>query len=164
MKSLTCKYAYWWPGMDHDIKEMVHLCGPCAAAAKKPLKATLHSWHPATKLWERIHIDCAGPHLGRHFLIIVDAYSKYPDAISVSSTTFRQTVVILHKLCAQHGVPETIVSDNGAQFISHESRKFCKAKTISHMLSPPPIKWTGRTFCRHIQTWPTQTERGGRCG
>ena len=33
MKSLACNYAYW-PGMDHDIEEMVRVCGPCAAAAK----------------------------------------------------------------------------------------------------------------------------------
>ena len=32
MKSLMHKYAYW-PDMDHDIEEIVRLCGPCAAAA-----------------------------------------------------------------------------------------------------------------------------------
>jgi transposase InsO family protein len=48
-----------------------------------------------------------------------------------------QTVAILRKLCAQLGVPETIVSDNGTQFTSHEFREFCKANAISHILSPP---------------------------
>ena len=136
------------------------LCGPCAAAAKQPLKATLHLWPPATKLWERIHIDFAGPHLGRHFLIVVDAYSKYPDVISASSTTSRQRVVILRKVCAQHGIPETIFSNNGTQFTSHEFRDFCKANIIIHILSPPChplIKWTGRTLCRHLQARPPQT-------
>jgi hypothetical protein len=91
MKSLVRNYAYW-PGMDRDIEETVRVCGPCATAAKQPIKATLHSWHPATKPWERIHIDYAGPHLGRHFLIIVDAYSKYPEVISMPNTISRQTV------------------------------------------------------------------------
>ena len=136
MKSLARKYAYW-PGMDHDIEEMVRLCGPCAAAAaKQPLKATLNSWPPATKPWEPIHIDFVGPNLGRHFLIVVDAYSKYPDVISVSSTTSQKTVAIFRKLCAQHGVPETIVSENGMQFTAHEFREFCKANAVSHILSP----------------------------
>jgi transposase InsO family protein len=101
---------------------MVRLCGPYATAAKQPLKAILHSWPPATKPWERIHIDFAGPHQGKKFLIVVDAYSKYPDVISKPSTTSRQTVAILRMLCAQHGVPVTIVSDNGTQFTSHEFR------------------------------------------
>jgi hypothetical protein len=91
MKLLAHNYAYW-PGMDHDIEEMVRGCGPCATATKQPLKAALHSWPPATKPWERIHIDFAGPHLGRHFLIVVVAYSKYPEVISAPNTTSRQTV------------------------------------------------------------------------
>jgi transposase InsO family protein len=124
--------------MDHDIEEMVRVCGPCeAAAAKQPFKATLHSWPPATKPWERIHIDFAGPYLGRHFLIVVDAYSKYPEVILAPNTTSRQTVTMFRKLCAQHGVPETIVSDNGTQFTSHEFREFCKANAVNHILSPP---------------------------
>jgi hypothetical protein len=116
MKSLARNYVYW-PGMEHDIEEMVRVCGPsaaaAAAAAKQPFKTTLHSWPPATKPWERIHTDFAGPHLGRHFLIVVDAYSKYPEVISAPNTSSRQTVAMLRKLCAQHGVPEKIVSDNG---------------------------------------------------
>jgi len=136
MKSLAHNYTYW-PGIDHDNEEMVRTCGPCAAAAKQPLKATLHSSSPATKPWELIHIDFAGPHLRRQCLVVVDAYSKYPKVISVPNTTSRQTVAVLHKLCAQHGVPETIVSDNGKQFTSHDFRDFCKANTFSHVLSPP---------------------------
>ena len=107
MKSLTHNYSYW-PGMDHDIEEMVRLCGPCAAGTKQPLKVTLHSWPPATKPWEHIHIDFAGPHLGRHFLIIVDAYSKNTKVISAPNTKSWQTVAILYKLCTQHGVPDNL--------------------------------------------------------
>jgi len=136
MKSLARSYAYW-QGMDHDIGNMVLRCYPCASAEKQPPKATLHAWPPATKPWERIHIDYAGPRLGRYFLIIVDAFSKYPDVIPVSNMTSRQTVAVLRKLCAQQGAPETIVSDNGTQFTSHEFKEFCKTNAINHTLSPP---------------------------
>jgi transposase InsO family protein len=64
----------------------------------------------------------------------MDAYSKYPEVISVPNTS-RQTVAIIRKLCAQHGVPETIVSDNGTQFTSHEFWEFSKANAVSHILS-----------------------------
>ena len=127
----------YWPGMEHDIEEMVRLRGTCAEAAKQPVKATLQSRPPATKPWKRIHIDLAGPHLGRQFVIVVNSYLKYTDVISVSSTTSRQTLGILRKLCAQHGVVEKIVSDNGMQFTSHEFRDLSNANAISHILSPP---------------------------
>jgi transposase InsO family protein len=136
IKSLARNYAYCL-GMDHEIEGMVRLCGSCAAAAKQPLKATLHSWPPATNPWEPIHTDFAGPHLGRNFLVIVDAYSKYLGVIIVSNKTSRQTVAIFRKLCAKQGVPETIVSDNGTQFTSHEFKQFCKANSLIPILSPP---------------------------
>jgi len=99
MKSLAQNYTYW-PGMDKDIEQRVRRCTPCAAAAKQPPKATLHSWPPAIKPWERIHIDYAGPHLGKQFPIVIDAYSKYPEVVSVPSITSRQTVAALRKMCA----------------------------------------------------------------
>lgn len=136
MKSLARNYAYW-PGMDRDIENLVQQCSPCASAAKQPPQATLHSWPPATKPWERVHIDYAGPHLGRHFLIVVDAFSKYPEVIPVPNITTRQTVTVLRKLCSQHGVPETIVSDNGPQFTAQDFRDFCKVNAVNHILSPP---------------------------
>jgi hypothetical protein len=41
-KSLARNYAYW-PEMDHDVEDLVHLCGPCTTkAANKSLSATLH--------------------------------------------------------------------------------------------------------------------------
>jgi len=136
MKSLVLKFAYC-TGMEHDIEENVGLCGPCAEAAKKPVKATLQSRPPATKPYERIHLDQDGPHLGRQFLMVVNAYLKYPDVISVSSTTSKQTVEILRKLFVQHGILEIIVNDIGMQFTSHEFRDLSKANAISHILSPP---------------------------
>ena len=39
----------------------------------------VHFWEwPATP-WQRIHVDFAGPFVGRMFLIIVDAHSKWPE-------------------------------------------------------------------------------------
>jgi hypothetical protein len=71
---------------------------PCATQTKQPLKATMPSWPPATKPLERIHRDFDRPQLGRQFLIVVNAWPKYADVISVSSTTYRQTVAILLEL------------------------------------------------------------------
>jgi transposase InsO family protein len=55
----------------------------------------------------------------------------------MSITTFRQTMEILRKLCAQHGVPETVVSFNRTQITMHEFRELCKANAISRILSLP---------------------------
>jgi hypothetical protein len=136
MKSLARNYAYW-SGMDHDIEEMVRICGPCAQAAKNPLKATLQTWPPATKPLDYIHIDFAGPYLGRHFLVIVDAYSKYPEVILAPNTTSPQTLAILRKLCAQHGFPEKSLVTMGCSLPHTNSGSSARLAAINHVLSPP---------------------------
>ena len=51
-----------------------------------PLKALMHVWENAKSPWVRIHLDFAGPYLGKMFLVFMDLYSKWLDVISVSST------------------------------------------------------------------------------
>jgi len=56
-------------------------------------------------------------------------------------------------LCAQHGVPETIVSDNGTQFTLREFREFCKANAVSHILSPPYYPQSNGCAERFVDTF-----------
>ncbi len=46
----------------------------------------------------RIHIDHAGPFMGHTFLIIVDSYSKWIEAVTVPSTSSEATIKVLHTL------------------------------------------------------------------
>ena len=52
-----------------------------------PTKAPLHSWEWATAPWQRMYIDYAGSFQNSMFLVVVDAHSKWPEVIPVSSTT-----------------------------------------------------------------------------
>ncbi|KIH68922.1 integrase core domain protein [Ancylostoma duodenale] len=71
------------------------------------------------------------------FLVIVDAYSKWPEIIEMSSTTSKATIRQLDRLFAQFGDPGVLVSDNGTQFTSMEFADFCRLRGIIHMRSPP---------------------------
>jgi transposase InsO family protein len=53
-------------------------------------------------------------------LIAVDAHSKWIEAQPMITTTARATIEQLRVMFARWGIPETIVSDNGPQFVSHE--------------------------------------------
>ncbi len=63
-------------------------------------------------------MDYAGPFLGKLFLIITDAHSKWIDAYPVSSATTAATLECLWKSLSVHGIPEMIVSDNAQCFVS----------------------------------------------
>ena len=75
MKSFTRSYV-WWPSMDRDLEEKVKGCLVCQLAHKLPPKAPIHPWEWPEKPWTGLHIDHAGPVLGKTLLMIVDAYSK----------------------------------------------------------------------------------------
>ncbi|PIC43759.1 hypothetical protein B9Z55_004376 [Caenorhabditis nigoni] len=136
MKQLARSLVYW-PAIDKDIEKVVRSCDLCASVAKNPIKNTLCSWPIPTAPWQRVHCDYAGPVDGRYYLVIVDAFSKWPEVIPTTSITSTATINILRRIFAQFGEPKTLVSDNGTQFTSSQFQSFCKDRGISHLRSPP---------------------------
>lgn len=130
MKTLARQHVYW-PGMDEEIAQLVGRCTACQETRADPPK-TVHPWEHAEKPWSRIHIDHAGPFRNRLFLIVSDAYSRWYDVSVVSSTASSPTIARLRELFATHGLPDTIVSDNGRGFVSAEFEKFCSRNAIEH--------------------------------
>ncbi|PIO74710.1 integrase core domain protein [Teladorsagia circumcincta] len=108
-----------------------------AQNAKNPIKTLLCSWPVEDKPWSRIHADFAGPIDGRMYLVIVDAYSKWPEIMEMSSTTSTATIKEFSRIFSQFGYPETLVTDNGTQFSSKEFNDFCTRNGIKHRFSPP---------------------------
>ena len=52
--------------------------------------------------------------------------------------TLNETVINHTKsISAHHGIPETVISDNGPQFISDEYGKFAKSWGFDHDFSSP---------------------------
>ncbi len=117
MKALARSHI-WWPGLDRDIEQLVRACIACQSVKQPPAVAPLHPWIWPARPWERIHVDFAGPFLGTSFLIVVDAHSKWPEVIEMSSTTAAKTIQVMRHLFSQYGLPLQLVSDNGPQFIS----------------------------------------------
>lgn len=132
MKLLAADKCFW-PNISHDIENVVKSCGNCAKATKSPSKCTLQPWPVPTKPWIRIHIDYAGPIDGFYFIVIVDAYSKWPEIFKTTTTTAMKTIEIFSDLIARHGLCETCVTDNGPQFVSETFETFCKQHGIKHL-------------------------------
>jgi len=88
MKQKARAYVYW-PNLDPQIDQLVKQCSSCAQAAKNPIKHQLHSWPKPIALWQRVHMDFAGPINGLYYLIIVDSYSKFPEIQATAFQIFR---------------------------------------------------------------------------
>ena len=119
MKAIARAYVYW-PKMDKEVESYVSACQPCMLNSNNPSSAPPHPWERSTNPWQRIHIDHAGPFMKHLFLVVVDTFSKWLEVHIVPSTSSKATISALRLMFATHGVPETIVSDNGSGFTSDE--------------------------------------------
>lgn len=75
MKALALSYV-WWPKIDCDVEMMVKSCGTCQEHRNVPAVAPLHPWNWPERPWQRLHVDYAGPFMGRMFFVLIDAHSK----------------------------------------------------------------------------------------
>lgn len=134
---LLARSKVYWPQIDKDIERTVKTCVSCARAGNSPIKCTLQQWPSPKGPWSRIHIDYAGPIDGFWYLVIVDAYSKWPEIFKTPSTTTSKTIEMLDETFARHGICDVIVSDNGPQFTSQAFQEFCKNEGIEHIRTAP---------------------------
>ncbi|XP_040168903.1 uncharacterized protein K02A2.6-like isoform X1 [Anopheles arabiensis] len=135
MRSIARQYVYW-PNVDEDVAHIVKSCIECSSVAKTDRKTTLESWPVPEKAWQRLHLDYAGPVNGYYYLILVDAYSKWPEVMRTKDITTTATLRMLRNIFARHGQPETLVTDNGTQFTSNMFETFCE-HLIVHLKTAP---------------------------
>ena len=93
MKSVARSYV-WWPALDKSIEELARSCETCKAVKHSPTSVPLHPWVCPTRLWQRVHVDFAGPFEGSMVLVVVDAHSKCPEVHIMGSTTAVKTLEV----------------------------------------------------------------------
>ena len=140
MKQIARSHV-WWPKVDADIETLSKACKACQEVRNSPASAPLHPWIWPTKPWSRVQIDFAGPFLSRMFLVAVDAYSKWPEVVEMSTgragVSAARTIEELRRIFSLHGLPQQIVSDNGPQFVSDQFAQCLKQNGVKHFKSSP---------------------------
>jgi len=76
------------------LKNFVMTCRSCSS------RIPLHQWDLTAETWQRLHIDFAVPYRDKMWLLIIDAYSKWPEIHSMDSKI------------ATRGLPCQIITDN----------------------------------------------------
>lgn len=123
MKMLARGYC-WWPGIDKNVEFLVNNCHDCNLIRNNPKEIEKHAWEPAQSPFQRIHADFAGPFLGHYFLIVVDAYTKWPEVHLVPNITAKTTIQTCRKIFTTFGIPQFLITDNGRTFTSTEFKSF----------------------------------------
>ena len=128
MRRLICD-RFVWPGMSKDIRQWTRSCLQCQRA-----KVTTHVRAPVESLpmpssrFESRHVDLVGPlPLSQGFsylLTVVDRFTRWPEVIPVVDISAETCArAFLTHWVARFGVPATMTSDRGRQFVSELWKK-----------------------------------------
>ena len=151
MKGLARCYV-WWPGIDKEMELCVKSCEACQVNQKTPPNVPLHPWSWPSKPWSRVHIDYAGPFMGKMFLLVIDAYTKWLDVHVTTTSTSTVTIELLRKSFSTYGLPDVVVSDNATNFTSEEFEAFLKSNGVKHVRTPPYHPASNGVVERAVQT------------
>jgi len=121
MKQLA-RTAVYWHRFDKDIMKM-----SCMEHQNKPEKLPVHPWMIPEEPWCRLHIDHAINFMGINWLVLVDAYIKYPSIYPTSFISAKTTTDLLEIDFAHFEHPHTIVTDNGPNL--HRRGSYSGVKT-----------------------------------
>ena len=152
MKNLARSY-FWWPGIDKQLENCVKSRETCQMHQRSSPPSCFHPWSWPNKPWSRVHIDYAGPFLGKMFLVMIDAHTKWMEVHMTTSSTSSTTISLLRKTFAALGLPDVIVSDNGSNFCSDEFADFLKKNGVKNIRTAPYHPASNGLAERAVQTF-----------
>ena len=132
---LRARSFVWWPAISQQINDLVKRCPECVrdfTPRREPLMPTTLPDYP----WQRVGSDlfqCKGA----NYIVVMDYFSRYPEVIKLRTTTSTAIVEALKSIFSRHGIPETVVSDNGPQYTSEEFADFARSYDFCHVTSSP---------------------------
>ncbi|UYV62643.1 hypothetical protein LAZ67_2001393 [Cordylochernes scorpioides] len=126
---LRARETVWWPGISEEIAETVRKCSVCIQEAVSKHEPLIPTNFP-TRPWQKIGMDL--------FKFVIDYYSRFPEMIQLYRLTANVVVRSCKSIFARHGIPETVVSDNGTQFgAAREFANFARQYGFTHVTSSP---------------------------
>ena len=154
-QGITCcrsraKISVWWPGLTQQLKEFIQQCPQCARKNRPNKEPLIPSTLPEYP-WQQVAADLFQLK-GADYLVIVDYFSRYPEVQKLTTTTSQSIINSLKTAFARHGIPETLRTDNGPQFSSHEFAEFAKQYDFTHTTSSPHFPASSGQAERTVQT------------
>ena len=146
------RHRIYWPGINKQIEDMTNKCEACSKNRPKQQKEPM-TIHPLPSLpWNKVGTEVF-EHKGNHYLILVDYYSNFVEVAPLQHDTKSVTVFKHIKAnIARYGIMETLISDNGPQFVSDAFAKFVKAYGMKHVTSSPTYPQSNGLAEKAVQT------------
>ena len=115
----------WFPGIEEKVKTTIESCIACQANGPPVQPAPLQMTTLPPKPWHTVNVDFCGPFpTGEQLLVVIDAYSRFPEVEIVHSTAGKGMIHKLDRIFSTYGIPKVLKSDNGPPFSSQEFKGY----------------------------------------
>lgn len=139
---LVRRYFYW-PGLSSEVRTFVSNCATCkeTKAPNQTLRPPMGQAYQSERPFQRLYVDLLGPYprskaKNTTILIILDHLTKFvwlkPLRVATANAIVR---FIESDVFHFAGAPETILTDNGVQFISKDFRTLLTRYGVHHILT-----------------------------
>ncbi|KAJ9539491.1 hypothetical protein OSB04_032224 [Centaurea solstitialis] len=138
------RQGYYWPTLREDAMRYIQKCDACQKHSgtshlpSEPLHSVLIPW-PFMR-WGMDIVGKLPPAPGQKvfLLVLTDYFSKWIEAAAFSQVRDKEVISFIQtNIIYRFGVPSEIMCNNGSQFISEETRKFCDERGIRLITSMP---------------------------
>lgn len=138
------KENFYWPTMKSDIKKYVKKCISCQKNKTnfRPTKQKMEITSTADQPFEKIAIDIVGPHplteSGNRFILTAqDDLTKFSFAEPIPNHEAITVAKTLMKYISYFGIPRSILSDQGTDFMSELIKHLINLLKTKHLISSP---------------------------
>ncbi|XP_046578825.1 uncharacterized protein K02A2.6-like [Haliotis rubra] len=128
----------WWPGIDAQAEAHCKSCHGCQVVSSPNPPPPLFRTTLPSLPWQHLAADLLGPlPSGDNILVVVDYYSRFFELYILKKVSTDAIIGCLKKAFLTHGLPYTLKTDNGPQFISDSFEDFMEQEGIIHNTSTP---------------------------
>ena len=123
---------FYWKGMRRDIRKFIASCDLCMRRVRTPPKHRRYTFHGGQEAPNnRIAVDIVGPLPTTkggycYIMTIFDVFSHWVEAYPLSRTQAEDVIRCLKLYMSRHGVPASLLSDRGSNFLSKKVLEFLK--------------------------------------
>ena len=128
--------VFYWPLMTSEVKDYVSNCSVCNTVQPSQAREPLLEHEIPQRPWSKVATDLFSIN-GNNFVVVVDYCSNFIEVEQITSTASRPLIQALKVTFGHHGIPDSVISDNGSAFASDEFKKFAKQWEFHHITTSP---------------------------
>lgn len=128
----------WWPGIDREVEQFVKACRDCLIVSQPSKPPPMHRHAFPDGPWQCVATDLLGPlPNNEHVLVLIDYYSRYQEVKFLNSISSQAIIKAMKEIFCRLGLPKSLRTDNGRQFVSTEFKNYCANNNIELITTPP---------------------------